>query len=527
MTEESSIDLEQPPHANCRDLSSESTIRKGEDKLKLEVAVTDVSPSLKELTIEVPAEEVGAAYEKAYQDYTRYAKVPGFRQGRVPRSVIKQRFAKDLNGQVISEIVPHALNHAIRDNQLRAIGDPDFNPEDLKVSEGSPLRFKVAIEVIPQFELGQYKGIKLTRRTAKVTDEDVDRLVDYWRESVAEFVPVEDRPSANGDFVSVNLVGKYVDPAEEEDLKSDDLQIELGSENVQPEFATNLTGVSAGDVREFRVVYPADFTSKGLAGKTLDFTATVVAVRSKELPVIDDENVKQFGPYENAADMRQKVREMLESNARTRAEQRLKDELITEIVSAHSFEIPNNLFQKQREARARHYLQRVFNSGLPPEEIGKIDLKGDFKRIEHAVAREIRSSIVFERIGEVEAVKITEDEVLAEISRRAAAEGVTEAQLYERLTKDDALSTIESSLFYDKVMKHVIAAAEVTDLEFTAEEEAEYDRQANLPLEVDSADDPDAETAAAQDVASDSASPNSSDNEVGSGDTAKESESAE
>jgi len=463
--------------------------------LKLEVAVTDVSPSRKELTIEVPVEEVGAAYEKAYQDYTRYAKVPGFRQGRVPRSVIKQRFAKDLSGEVISAIVPHALSHAIQDHQIRAIGDPDINPDDLQVKEGSPLRFKVAIEVIPQFELGQYKGLKLTRRIARVTDEDIDRLVDYWRESAAEFVPVEDRPAEKGDFVSVNLVGKYVDPVEEEDLKSDDLQIEIGSESVQPEFSTNLTGVKSGDVRDFRVVYPADFSAKGLAGKTLDFTATVVAVRRKELPAIDDESVKQFGPYENAADMRQKVREMLEKSATTRADQRLNDEMITEIVSSHNFEIPNNLFQKQREARARHYLQRLFNSGLPPEEIAKIDLKTDFKRIEHAVAREIRSSIIFERIGEAESVKVSEDDVHEEIARRAAAEGISEGQLYERLTKEDALSSIESSLFYEKVMKHVIAAAEVTDLEVTAEEEAEYDQKANLPVEVDSADEPPADAA--------------------------------
>jgi trigger factor len=456
--------------------------------LKLEVAVTDVSPSRKELTIEVPVEEVGAAYEKAYQEYTRYAKVPGFRQGRVPRSVIRQRFAKDLNGQVISEIVPHALSHAIQDHQIRAIGDPDINPDDLQVSEGNPLRFKVAVEVIPQFELGQYKGLKLTRRIATVTEEDIDRLVDYWRESAAEFVPVEDRPAENGDFVSVNLVGKYVDPVEEEDLKSDDLQIELGGEHVQPEFSTNLTGVKSGDVREFRVVYPDDFSAKGLAGKTLDFTATVVAVRRKELPTIDDESVKQFGPYESAVDMRQKVREMLEKSAAGRADQRLNDELITEIVSTHNFEIPTKLFQKQRESRARQYLQRVFNSGLPPEEIAKIDLKGDFKRIEHAVAREIRSSIIFERIGEVETIKVTEDELRAEISRRAASEGVTEAQLYDRLTKEDALSSIESSLFYEKVMKQVIAAAEVTNLEVTAEEEAEYDQKASLPLGIDSAE---------------------------------------
>src|SRR5262249_24989353 len=150
--------------------------------------------------------------------YMRYAKVPGFRPGRVPRGVIKQRFAKEVKDEVIGKLLPHALEHAITDHKLHVVGNPHI--DDISVNEGEPMRFKATVEVLPEFELKEYKGLKLAKRVARVTDEDVENALERFRESAAEFVPVEDRPSQDGDFVSVNLVGKYVEPQEEEDLKA-------------------------------------------------------------------------------------------------------------------------------------------------------------------------------------------------------------------------------------------------------------------------------------------------------------------
>src|SRR5262249_57600896 len=138
-------------------------------------------------------------------------------------------------------------------------------------------------------------------------EEEVEHTVDDVRQSAAEFVPVEDRPSRDGDFVSVNLVGKYVEPPEEEDLKSDDVQIEIGADGVQPEFSESLRDVKAGDVREFRVKYPEDFSAEGLAGKTIDFTAAVVAVRGKEAPDLDDEFAREFADYHKLRQLRHRI----------------------------------------------------------------------------------------------------------------------------------------------------------------------------------------------------------------------------
>src|SRR5262245_248828 len=225
----------------------------------MQVAVADLSQCRKDITVEVPAEEVKAAFEKAYDTYARYAKMPGFRPGRAPRAVVKQRFSKEAKDEVVQNLLQHALEHAVADHNLHVVGSPRI--DDLSVGEDEPMKFKVSLEVLPEFELKEYKGLSLTKRVERVTDEEVENVLERFRQSAAEFVPVEDRPSRDGDFVSVNLVGKYVDPPEEEDLKSDDVQIEIGADGVQPEFSENLRDVKAGDVREFRVKYPENFSA--------------------------------------------------------------------------------------------------------------------------------------------------------------------------------------------------------------------------------------------------------------------------
>ena len=426
------------------------------------------------MTIEVPAEEVKAEYEKAYEAYMRHVKVPGFRPGRVPRSVIKQRFAKDVRGEVLGQLVPHALSHAIGDHKIRMVGEPSINPDEISLAEGEPLRFKAGVEVFPEFELANYRGLKVTKTVTQVSDEDVEGVINYWREAAAEFVPVEDRPSQLGDFVSVNLVGKYIEPAEEEDLKSDDLQVELGAEGVQSEFTENLTGVKAGDVKEFRVKYPEDFGSKGLAGKTLDFTTTVVAVRRKELPEPDDEFAKGFSqtetPYETMAEMRDKVRADLIQESERRAAEHAREDLISAILKDYSFEIPPTILHQQQQARSNEFINRLLTSGLPLEELRQIDIKGQIDRLLLQVERELRTAMVFERIAEVERIEIGDDDAQSELERRARAAGKTVEEMIGRLTKEEALSSIKNSLLYEKTMDLLMSSAEIDVEEITPEE---------------------------------------------------------
>jgi len=316
----------------------------------------------------------------------------------------------------------------------------------------------------------------LTKRVASVTDEDVENTLDHLRQSAAEFVPVEDRESRDDDFVSVNMVGKYVEPPEEEDLKSDDVQIEIGAENVQPEFSENLRGVKAGDVREFRVKYPENFSAEGLAGKTLDFTATVVAVREKEAPELDDEFARDFGDYENLQQLRDRIRENLTASAEARADADLRERAVKRILDDYDFEVPSSLVEPQTAERAREFAYVLMRNGVPPQTIKELDWEARMNEFRPLAERDIRMALVFARIAEAEKVEISGWEVDAEIESMAASSGEPANQLKARLTKDDSLSSIENRIRHQRALEAVIKHAEVTVESFN-EDQSEHHAQ--------------------------------------------------
>jgi trigger factor len=447
--------------------------------LKLEVVVEDISQCVKDLTVEVPADAVNAEYEKAYDTYQRYGKVPGFRPGRVPRGVVKQRFGKEVKDEVIKQLLPHALQQAIRDHKLNVVGDPALL--DCTVGEGEPLKFKVGLEVLPEFELKEYKGLKATRRVVQASDEDVEKTLQSWRERAAQLAPVEDRPSQLGDTIAANVVGKYVEPPEEEDLKADDVPVELGAEGTHPAFNENLAGVRAGDVREFRVVYPADFTSQGLAGKTLDFTATVLAVRRKEMPELDDEFAREFSEYETMAELRRAVRENLDRNHQQRADAALRAELIEQILQEYQFDVPPSIVEQQASENAREFVSMLFRNGLSPEAIKNWDLEEHMKQERERAVRQIRATLVTARIRQAEGIQVSQDEVDVEIARLAEIGGERFADLKDRLTKEEALPSIESRLLYQKALDVIVNHAEITVKEVSPGQEAEQMQAESKP----------------------------------------------
>jgi len=432
----------------------------------VEVAVADTTECKKDLTIEVDADEVKAEFEKSYQAFARHAKVPGFRPGHVPLAVVKQRFSKDIKDGVLEQLLPNALQHAILDKKLRVIGSPDIS--DVNLSEGQPFRFKATVEVLPDFDLHNYTGLKLTKPIARVTDEDVDRVLENWRHSAAQLVPVEDRPAQDGDSVSVNLIGKYVEPAEEEDLKAEDVVIQLGGEGVQAEFNENLLGVKTDDERQFRVAYPPDFSSPGLAGKTLDFTANVVAVRREELPTLDDDFAKEIGGAgDTLAELRDNVRGNLERNAEAQAERRMRESLIDELLRDYDFSLPDTLVERQASELLRELAYAMLNNGVPAQSIREMNWDERRGQARVRAVRDVRAALVIERIAEAEKIEVTDDEIETEIARLAEARGEAIEAVRARLTKEEALSSIENRLRHQKALDAIIKSAEVTVQEVT------------------------------------------------------------
>lgn len=435
--------------------------------MKVEVAVADSAQCKKDVTIEIPADTVRAEFEKAARAFAQHARVPGFRPGHAPLTIVKQRFRKDIKDEVLGSLVPHALQHAVTDHKLRVIGNPEIG--ELNLKEGEALRFTVSLEVLPDFELVAYKGLKLTKRTPVINDEDVDRVIENWRERAAQIVPVEDRASEDGDQVSVNLKGVFVDPPGDENLNADDVVIEIGAEGVQPEFTENLRGVRPDDVKEFRVAYAEDFSSSGLAGKTLDFTATVVAVRRKELPALDDDFARELGE-ETLDELRAGVRLGLERQAEAHAQRQLRESAVDELLKSYDFPLPESIIQSQAEELMRELVYMMIRNGVSPQTLRGMNWEDRRKEARERALRDVRAALVIENIAEVEDIKVDGDEIDAEIERMADEEGESAEALAARLTKEDRLSSIENRLRYRKTVEFIVNNAEIAEETITGEE---------------------------------------------------------
>src|SRR5438477_305342 len=298
----------------------------------MKTEVVDTSETRKEIKIEIEATEVRAEFERVSEEYARAANVPGFRKGHAPVGVVRTRFKKDIQGDVLKRLVPEAVEHAITESGLNVIGQPDvhLDNEGLEKFGQEAISLHAHVEVMPEVSLGEYRGLEAARRTRPVTDEEVGRVIENLREASASLQPVEDRPSEEGDTVTADIQGRYIEPPSDEDINVADVDIALGGEGVLPDFNEQLTGVRPDEVKTFTVSYPADFNAKGLAGKTVEYTATVTAVRRKELPEFEDEWVKSLGEegIETVEQLRARVRENLTRSAEHESEHRLRDEVL-------------------------------------------------------------------------------------------------------------------------------------------------------------------------------------------------------
>ncbi len=432
----------------------------------MEVAVSDSENCKKDITIEIPADEVKAEFDKTYSAYAKYAKIPGFRPGHAPLTVVKQRFRKDAREDVIKEMIPHALEHAIVDHKLQPVGPPEIS--DITVSEGESLRFKASVEVLPEVDLKDYKGLKLTRQVSPVTEEMIDNVIEEWRRRAAQLVTIEDRVSEEGDFISVNLAGKFVGDENAEDLKADDVTVEIGGEGVPEEFSEHLTGVKAGDERQFRVAYREDFTSPGLAGKTVDFNANVVAIRRQEFPALDDDFAKEYD-QENLEALRASISKDLKQMAETRSDQALREETIRKITAEYDFAIPDSLIERETEQRLRDFANMLLRRGAAPEILHNLDWEARRAEAREQAVDNVRAALVIAKIAEAENIEVSKEEVDAEISLIATHAGESEEAVRAQLTKDESLTSIERRLRHQKTLESIVNHAEVTVEEIAAE----------------------------------------------------------
>jgi len=435
------------------------------------VEIVDLSSCKKQILVEVAAEKVSENFLRVSKMVAQNANIAGFRRGRVPLSVVKTRFRKEIRDQVMRDMLPNLLESAIVDNKLAVVGEPDI--DELTLDDGKALVFKAKVEVLPEFELKEYRNVPITKKFRIVTDEMIDRQLETLRQQQATLNPVEDRAAQDGDFVSIDVRGKYLDQ-ESEDIVTEGQQLEVNSPHTQAEFTENLRGVKVGEEKSFTVKYAEDSGDVNLAGHEVEYKVKLNSIKVKELPELDDDFAQGLGDYENLADLKQKTRESFETAAKAEAEDRLKDALLEKLLSDYDFEVPAFLVEGQTKERLQNFIHTLARQGLDPRTTN-IDWAGIRDAQRNIATRDVRWALVLEKIAQKENIEVLEDELDQELRQIAESVKMPFEATKSVLTKDGAIDSIKSKLRNNKVLDLIIKSAEIVEEQVPSEELDKHD----------------------------------------------------
>lgn len=440
----------------------------------MKTELKEISPTRKQIDIEIDADAVRAVYDRISDNYAKGATVPGFRPGHAPRGVVRSRFKDQIRTEVLRELLPNAVQEAIAEHNVAALGEPELNLEN---TEGlnhlgqQPISFNVNVDVLPEIELGRYKGLEAARRTRPVKDEDVDQVIERLRENSASLQPVEDRAAQPGDTLTANFHGKFINEPEAEPINVEDVDLVLGGPGVVQEMTDNLTGAKPDDEKVFSVDYPQDFSAKGLAGKLVEYTVKINAVRIKELPELDDEWAQSLGDeIESVAQLRETIRDDLEAQAKNDAEGKVRTDLLRQLVESHQLELPDRLVAHQTEHRFESVVRDMISQGIDPRN-PELDWERARDSLKEQARYELRSSLLLEHIADTENIEVSDQEIEDEINAIADASRQTPQQVRDVLTKQGGERSIAPRLRNRKALDFLVANANVTDEEWKEEKQ--------------------------------------------------------
>jgi trigger factor len=418
-----------------------------------ETAETKNKESVKrEISVEIPAAEVARESEVIIQKYQKVARLPGFRAGHVPASIIKQRFGEQVKSDVVEALVPKYFRREAEKHGLMPVSQPRVT--DLHIHDSEPLRFKASFEVMPEIPVEGYKEVRADKPEIVVSDEEVEQAVQSVREQHATFTSIEGRPLADGDFAQASLDGRPKD-AQAKDanpVRMDEVLVEIGGKNTMPEFTEHLRGASAGEERTFDVNYPQDASDKRLAGKTFSYTVKIHAIKQKSLPELNDEFAKELGEFTSIDAVKKQIRENMEAEKRHTAEHEAKDKLVAELVKRNEFEVPESLVERQIDLRLERGLRALAAQGMKMEDMKKMDVPRLRVGQREQALQDVKSSLLLERIAELEKITVGDDELNQEVEALAKQTKQTPEAVRARLTQDGGLDRIRNRIRSEKAL---------------------------------------------------------------------------
>jgi trigger factor len=410
----------------------------------------------REVEIEIPADEVTRNFRNVTKRYQKNARIPGFRSGKVPESLVRSRYAEQIRQEVMEAVLPEHFRTAIAERQLKPISQPQVTGIDLE--DGKPLHFKAAFEVLPDFSVDGYQDVKVERPSAELTDAEVDAELARIRDSRSTMEPVtEERALADGDFAQISFTGN-VQPAEagseeqpEQPISGQDVMVQVGGPNTLESFNGALRGATPGQELKFEVSYPDDFGERKLAGKRVAYDLEVKGIKKKIEPELNDEFAKELGPYESLTDFSRQLREHLAADKQRKVQSETTNRLLDALVQRFEFPVPESLVQHQIDARLDRGLRALASQGMRTEDMRNLDFDRLRAAQRSSATLEVKRSILLDRIADIENIHVPEEDVETELQAISLQMREPAESLRARLTEDGGLARIRERLRREKM----------------------------------------------------------------------------
>jgi trigger factor len=438
----------------------------------------DVNETRKNLVVEIDSTTVDAEIDKIARDYGKAARIPGFRPGKVPSKVVRQRFRDQILHDVAHGLIPRAVDEALRERGVEPVDTPDI--KDVVVEEGQPLKFTATFDTVPPIDPGDYSTIQLRRGAATVDEAAVDQALGGLRERGARYEPVEHRGVEHGDSVLMDLVrttagdhaaehadhdqaADHADHDHDHGPKSDNHQnvtVDIGAAANPPGFDTELAGLTAGAQKTFDVNYPDDYAITELAGTKVSYDVTIKAVRKRIVPDLDDEFAKDLGDFASLDALRARVREDLEHEAKHEADRELRADLMKQLATRVTFEVPQALLEREIDRRVEEFVRRLIDQQIDPMKTN-INWEEFRERQREAAAEAVRGALVLDEVAKRQAVTVSADEVEAEVAKYAERTGRTPAAVRARLEKEGGIGRLYSGLRRERAIDFLLSRATI------------------------------------------------------------------
>jgi trigger factor len=422
----------------------------------LQVTLSDVSPARKSVQVAVPAAEVAAEYEKALRRYARGLKVPGFRQGKVPQHIIKQRYGREVEQETVEHVIEHALERIVKDEGLQPLRSPVLKEYQHRPNE--PLTFTAELEVRPHVVAHGVRDIRVTVPEPAVTERMVGDTLDSLRERAARFDPVEGRGAQAGDHLLMDVAALFA-AGEGESFKRENLLVELGSGGPHPELTDHLTGALPGETRTFRVAYPADHGAEHFAGRTIEYTITVREIKKKVVPDLDDEFARDLGSFNDLQELRARVTEDLTQRERRRLREEARHEAVEQLLKLNpDVPAPDVMVDEEVDRRIDDLVRSLVMQGMDPRR-ASVDWDDVREKQREPAARSVRAAILLDAIAREEKISVEPERLERALADEAARRKESIEVFRAKLAKDGRLERLEEQLLREKILDFLLGAA--------------------------------------------------------------------